>query len=91
MHYKHEKLPFFVVDFAAARWDHITWEFQGTKFFSSEVFFPGVTSIHLKSSKDSLFQFLHCDLNFEKPDVISHKDGHRPVKILEKDDLERLA
>ena len=82
VHYKHDRLPYFVIDFAAARWDHITFEFSGTKFFSSEVFFPGVASLHFKSKKDSLYRYLNCKLNFEKPIEIIHHDGHRPVKIL---------
>jgi len=81
-------LPSFVIDFAAAKWDFITFEFLQSKFVSGDVFIPNVESIHYKSDKDPLYSKLFCQLNFENPIVIEFDGGHRPPKILNEQQLQ---
>jgi hypothetical protein len=82
------RMPYFVIDFSAARWDHITLQFSENKFISSEVFPPGVDSIHYKSQSDHLYRWLWQEKNFERSLVIHFEGGHRPVKILTREKLD---
>lgn len=74
-------MPKFVIDFSAAKWDFITFNFHD-KFVSGEVFVPNVKSLHYRSSTDELYFRLHCYKNFEDPVIIEFEGGHRPPKIL---------
>ena len=81
-------MPSFVIDFAAAKWDFITFELLQSKFVSGDVFIPNVESIHYKSDKDPLYSKLFCQHNFENPIVIEFDGGHRPPKILNEQQLQ---
>ena len=75
------RLPYFVVDFSGPRYDFINYELCG-KFVSNEIFVPGVESIHFADKRDDLYSHMKNYLNYEKPIVLTHRSGHRPVKIL---------
>ena len=75
------RMPYFVIDFSAAKWDFITFMFLN-QFVSGDVFVPNVESIHYRSSSDELYSRLHCYQNFESPFIIEFEGGHRPPKIL---------
>lgn len=74
-------MPRFVIDFAAAQWDFITFNLQN-KFVSGDTFMPGVDSIHYRSETDPLYKFMNTNRNYENPIVIEFEGGHRPPKIL---------
>lgn len=84
-------LPTFVIDFAAAKWDFITFDFVHGRFVSGDVFIPSVHSIHYRSEKDPLYAKLNCAKNFETPIVIEFEGGHRPPKILNEEAIKVTA
>lgn len=74
-------MPYFVIDFSAAKWDFITFSMLN-QFVSGDVFVPNVESLHYRSQTDEFYPRLHCYLNFENPIVIEFEGGHRPPKIM---------
>ena len=83
-------LPGFVIDFAAAKWPFITFDFKKS-FVAADVFLPNVPSLHYQSEKDPLYASLKCYQNVENPIVIKFDDGHRPPKILDLDALTKTV
>ena len=77
-------MPYFVIDFNGPFYKHITYEFLKSSFISSDIFVPNCESLHFVSDKDPLNFYLQNYLNYEKPTVISHTQGHRPVRTLPK-------
>ena len=83
-------IPSFVIDFAAAKWPFITFDFK-KNFIDGDVFLPNVMTIHYQSEKDPLYPQLKCHLNVESPIVIKFDGGHRPPKILDLESLIQTA
>ena len=90
MRMKHP-MPYFVIDFNGPKWDYITYDFVGSSFLNGEVFIPGVESLHFTSDKDPMVLALRNFLNYERPTVIHHTQGHRPVRTLNKKNLRVMA
>ena len=75
-------MPKFMIDFSAANWSFLTFEFDRGIFISGDTFLPGVASLHFRSKTDELYQQLTSGRCFESPQVIEFDGGHRPPKIL---------
>ena len=75
-------MPYFLVDFSGPSWPFITYEYFRSSFVSGQRFSPSVESIHFISEKDEMYPALKNYRNFEKPEVIHHDQGHRPVRTL---------
>ena len=84
-------LPYFIIDFNGPKWDFITYDFLKSSFISGEMFIPNCESIHFVSDKDPMANTLRNYLHFEKPTVINHDQGHRPVRTLKKKPLQKVA
>ena len=84
-------LPYFMIDFNGPKWDFITYDFVKSSFVSGDIFIPNCESLHFISEKDPFTHNLKNYLNYEKPTVISHNQGHRPVRTLPKKDLRIMA
>ena len=85
------RLPFFCVDFNGPKWDFITYELFKSSFVSGDVFIPNCESLHFISEKDPMATSLKNFLNYEKPLIIHHDQGHRPVRTLPKKELRKVA
>ena len=85
------RLPYFAIDFNGPKWDFITYEFLKSSFISGDIFIPNCESLHFNSDKDPMAHSLKNYLNYEKPTVISHDQGHRPVRTLPKEQLNIMA
>ena len=92
---KHVKLrhapPSFVIDFNCPSFDHITYEFVNRSFIAHNFFIPDTESIHFISDSDIFAGELNNDRSYERPIVINHTHGHRPVKNLPMEDLRIVA
>lgn len=84
-------MPFFAVDFNGPFWKIISYEFLKSSFVSADIFIPNCDSLHFISDKDSMRYYLTNYLNYERPTVISHTQGHRPVRTLPKKKLREVA
>ena len=58
---------------------------------SSDIFIPNCESLHFVSDKDPVAIVLKNFRNYEKPLVLNHTQGHRPVKTLPKKELHQAA
>ena len=58
---------------------------------SGEIFLAGLDSLHFWSEKDPMAPYLRNYLNYERPTVIEHNQGHRPVKTLDAKDVRIMA
>ena len=92
---KHVKLrhvpPSFVIDFNGPNFDHITYEFVNKSFIAHDFFIPDTESIHFVSDSDMFSWALNNHRSYERPIVINHTHGHRPVKNLPMEDLRIVA
>ena len=86
-------LPYFLVNFNGPKWEDLTFNFIEERYFvSGEVFVPGVESIHFRSpGKDPFFKANKNHFNYERSTIVEHDQGHRPVKHLSEDELEKVA
>ena len=66
------RMPFFVVDFSGPMYASLTYKYTGDRFVSSELFIPGIESLHFFSKADNLYQYMKNHFNYEKPIFILH-------------------
>ena len=85
------RMPFFAIDFNGPKWDVLTYDFFKSQFVSGDIFIPNCESLHFVSDKDSMASHLKSYLYYEKPLVLHHDQGHRPVRTLDKKSLKRMA
>ena len=92
---KHVKLrhapPSFVIGFNCPSFDHITTEFVNRSFITGDFFIPDTESIHFVSDSDEFAGQLKNFRSYERPIVINHTHGHRPVKKLPMEDVRIVA
>ena len=80
------------MDFSGPKWEDLTFNFtKGGYFVSGEVFVPGVESLHFRSENDAFYFVNKNHLNYERSAIVEHDQGHRPVKHLSEDELEKVA
>ena len=85
-------LPYFLVNFNGPKWEDLTFNFIEERYFvSGEVFVPGVESLHFRSENDAFYFVNKNHLNYERSAIVEHDQGHRPVKHLSEDELEKVA
>ena len=85
-------MPYFYVDLNVPNTSNFgTYEYLNSSFVSGDIFVPCIDSLHFVSDNDIFKHELKCYLRFEKPVIIHHTQGHRPVSILPKEDLTKVG
>ena len=85
------RLPFFCIDFNGLLPQWLTYELFDARFINSEVFIPNCASLHFVSENDPMSPVGKNFRNYEKPIIVHHTQGHRPVKNLPEKELHQAA